>query len=209
VIACALGVAALAGLEVSASAALAPTWHSSRTLWEHAVAAQPRAFLAHIKYAEILEDARQWQPAAAQLQLAHELNRPSTVPLQQLFQLDAARAETAGTIAPGTSVRWVNQLDRALVDLNAFQQLAAEVDTTRCKTCSHALLVIQLAAWPVSDLQLLVLARQARDAHASDRARIYLAQVRDRTLPELAELTALSPPPGQLDPASSSAARGP
>jgi hypothetical protein len=180
----------LAAAEARASAQLVPSWHSSRTLWAHAVAAQPRAFLARLKYSETLQDARQWSEAIAQLRAAKQLRPHSLLPSARLFQLDAERAELNGILAAGTAARWLTAMDRATTDRAAYQALADEVDRTPCRTCSNALILVGLGAWPRPDAELLALARSALDHSAWQRARLYLGEVRDRALPELARLTA-------------------
>ncbi len=183
-----LAVIAVCGAEAALAARLAPSWHSSRTLWAHAVDAQPGALLARLKYAETLGDERQWSAARAQLWAARRLAPHSLRPPQHLFQLDAAQAELAGALPAGTTARWIDASERALDDRAAYDQLAAEVDRSACRSCGEALVVLGLTAWPRSDAELLAAARQALDQLAPDRARLYLGQVRDRTAPELAAL---------------------
>lgn len=187
-VAIALAVIAACGAEEVLAARLAPTWHSSRTLWAHAVDAQPEALLARLKYAETLGDDRQWSAAKAQLWAARRLYPHSLRPPQHLFQLDAAQAELAGALPAGTAARWIDASERALDDRAAYDQLAAEVDRSACRSCGDALVVLGLTAWPRSDAELLAAARQALDAGAPERARLYLGQVRDRTAHEFAAL---------------------
>jgi protein O-mannosyl-transferase len=184
----ALAVIAICGLEARITARVAPSWRSSRALWAHAVDAQPGAFLARLKYAETLGDERQWPAAKAQLWAARQLHPHSLLPPQHLFQLDAEQAELAGALPTGTAARWLDASERALGDRGAHEQLAVEVDRSACRTCSEALVVLGLTAWPRPDAELLAAARQALDQGAPDRARLYLGQVRDRTAPDFAPL---------------------
>jgi hypothetical protein len=184
-------VVIVVGFEASATAHLVATWRSSRTLWTHAVASQPATFLGHLKLGEALEADRQWRDAITQLRMAQKITPTSILPVEQLFQLDCERAEANGILAPGTATRWQELVDRAATDRAVFQQLTDEAAATKCRTCSHALLLLELSIWPRSDDELLALAGQAIAQRSWQEGRIYLGQVRDRSRPELGPLTKL------------------
>jgi hypothetical protein len=181
-------VAAVAVLLARASAQLAASWQSSHALWAHAIEAQPEAFLAHLKYAEVLEREQQWSEALAQLWAAQQLNPGNPLPSQRLLHLRARRAELAGAVPAGTALRWLVDSDRAITDRAAHDRLAAEIDATGCASCGDAMTLLGLDAWPHSDAELLTDASRAIDRGLGTRARIYLARVRDRRSPAYAEI---------------------
>jgi protein O-mannosyl-transferase len=185
-------VVSLAGLEARATASLVPVWRSSRTLWAHAVAAQPRAFLARLKYGETLRDAHEWSAATLQYRAAARLDPRSLSPLMGLFSLQAMKAESEGLLPAGTAARWRDDVSRAAADRPEYQHLFAEVDSSRCRSCGNMLIVVGLSAWPRTDAELIALARRSLALRSWDRAQIYLAQIQDRTLPEAAELERLA-----------------
>ena len=187
-VAIALAVIAACGAEAVLAARLAPSWRSSRTLWAHAVDAQPAALLARLKYAETLGDERQWSAAKAQLWAARQLHPDSLRPPQHLFQLDAEQAELAGALPAGTTARWIDASERALDDRAAYDQLVAEVDRSACRSCGEALVVLGLTGWPRSDAELVAAAREALDHGAPERARLYLSHVREPSAPGFAAL---------------------
>lgn len=184
-IACVAAIAlVVAVLEARLTARLVPTWQSSEALWAHAVEAQPGAFLAHLKYGEVLQDERRWSDALTQLWAAQQLNPGNPLPSQRLLHLDAARAEQRGALAAGTAERWWHDSNRALGDRAAYERLAGEVAATPCAPCGDAVVLLGVTAWPMPDAELLAAARRALDQHAVVRARIYLDRVRDRMNPE-------------------------
>ncbi|HMG54183.1 MAG TPA: hypothetical protein VK601_11885 [Kofleriaceae bacterium] len=178
----------IAGLEARLSAQLAAGWHDSRALWTRAVEAQPRAFLARLKYAEVLEADQRWTEALAQLRDAQQLNLGNPLPAQRLIHLHARRGELDGSLPAGTALRWLRDSERAVADRAVFQQLAAEIDAAPCRRCGDALALIGVSVWPRSDADLIAEAQRAIDQRLMNRARIYLGRVRDRSSPELAEL---------------------
>jgi hypothetical protein len=181
-------VAVILGLEARASAELAASWRSSHALWAHAVAAQPDAFLAHLKYAEVLEREQRWSDALAQLWAAQQLNPGNPLPGQRLLHLRAKRDELAGALPAGTALRWLVDSDRAMTDRAACDRLATEIDAASCRSCGDAMALFGLDAWPRSDAELFTEASRAIDRGLGTRARIYLARVRDRRAPEYADL---------------------
>jgi hypothetical protein len=185
-------VAVVVAVEAWTAAELAASWHSSQALWARAARAQPRAFLARLKYAEVLEAARQWPDALAELRDAQQLNPGNPLPAERLIHLHAWRAELAGDLPAGTARRWLLDAERALTDRAAFQTLSAEIDAAPCRRCGDALAVIGVAAWPEPDAALLTAASGAIERHLLARARIYLARIRDRTSPEYARLARLA-----------------
>jgi hypothetical protein len=60
-------VLVLATLEARLTARQVASWQDSHALWARAVAAQPEAFLAHLKYAEVLETEQGWREALAEI----------------------------------------------------------------------------------------------------------------------------------------------
>jgi len=121
-----------AGLEASASARLARTWQSSRTLWAHANRGPAGRVPRPPQARRGARAERQWPAALAQLRAAQELNPGNPLPDQRLLHLDATVAESRGTLAPGMAARWWTDSERAVVDRGAYQRLVADVDGTSC-----------------------------------------------------------------------------
>src|SRR5262249_23576109 len=146
------------------------------------------AFLAHLKYAEVLDADQRWDAAQTELWHAEQLNLGNPLAKQRLLHVRARRAEAAGALPAGTALRWLRASDRAVTDRAAYEQLLAEIDASRCKTCGDALALIGMDLWLRSDGELLSEARRAVDQHRIPRAQLYLARVRDRTTAEFAQL---------------------
>ncbi|HVV17559.1 MAG TPA: hypothetical protein VHH90_10175 [Polyangia bacterium] len=189
-------VAALGGVAV-AGAALAVTtvrlgagWRESRALWERATAAQPDAFMGHLKYGETLRDAGDWTGAVREYQAAVRLRPDSSLGYVALFYLYGKRAEAEGRLPSGAPARWLGQLGAAIDDRARFDRLIAEVPHGACPPCANTLLLLNLRRWPRPDQRLLAAARAALEAGLPDVALVFLSQARDQSAPAWRDLLA-------------------
>jgi len=181
--------AALGGAAVAAAALALTTvrlgtgWRESRALWERATAAQPAAFMAHLKYGETLREAGDWSGAVREYQAAVRLRPDSSLGYVALFYLYAKRAEAEGRLPSGSGDRWLRQLGAAIDDRARFDRLIAEVPHGACPPCANTLLLLNLRRWPRSDERLLAAGRAAVDAGLPDVALVFLSQARDQSAP--------------------------
>jgi protein O-mannosyl-transferase len=186
----------LIAVELWATMQLAPVWHDSLALWQHATAAQPRAIYGHLKLGETLRGQKRFREAAACYVRAGDIEPGSIKGPAGLLRTLGEKAEADGRIPAGTYAQWEQVIAAPGFDARKMEMLIAILDKSDCRSCAEAMLWLGLRMFPQSDTSLVSFARKEIDRGKTGTAMVYLSEIRDANTPGLAEVAQRLRAPG-------------
>ena len=178
----------LLGLELWTTSHLALAWKDSLSLWQNAVAAQPRAVFAHLKLGETLREQGRFREAAASYLNAGQVDPGGLKGPAGFLRTMGEKAESEGRISAGSYQQWERAIAKPGFDARQMNALIESVDKSNCHSCAEALLWLALRMFPEPDPSLVTLARKALDRGRTSTAMVYLGEVRDPNTEGLAEI---------------------
>ncbi len=179
------------GVELWATMQLAPVWHDSLSLWQHAAAAQPKAIYAQLKLGETYREQKLYREAAACYMRAGDIDPHSIKGPAGLLRTIGEREESDGRIPKGTADAWESVIAKPGFDAQKMEALIGVLDKSECRSCMQSMLWLALRMFPQPDASLVSMARKEIDRGRKDAAMIYLSEIHDPSTPGLAEVAAL------------------
>jgi hypothetical protein len=176
------------GVELWATMQLAPVWHDSLTLWQHAAAAQPKAIYAQLKLGETYREQKLFREAAACYVRAGDIEPHSTKGPAGLLRTVGEREEAEGRIPKGTADAWESVIAKPGFDAQKMEALIGVLDKSECRSCMQAMLWLALRMFPQPDASLISMAGKEIDRGRKDTAMIYLSEIHDPSTPGLTEV---------------------
>jgi hypothetical protein len=181
----------LIAVELWATMQQASVWNDSLSLWQHAVAEQPRAIWAYLKLGETLREAKRYREAGAAYLQAGELDRGSVKGPAGLLRTVGEKAESEGKIPVGTCDAWESVIAKPGFDARRMSRLVDTLNKYDCRGCAAAMLWLGLRMFPQSDASLVSFAKNEIERGRKDTALFYLGEVRDPRTAGWAEVTKL------------------
>ena len=175
-------------LELWSTSRLVPVWKDSLSLWQHAVATQPRALFAHLKLGETFRAEGRFHEAAASYLQAGQIEPGGLKGPAGLLHTLGESAEADGRLPAGTTRQWEQTIGKPGFDAHQMATLLDSVEASDCHSCSEALLWLALRMFPQSDTSLVGFAGKALDRGRTATAMVYLGEIRNPNTEGLSEI---------------------